>query len=94
LTEYALGIKQGQYLPPSYNVPRGILGVGKSLLQQPPSSSGNQRGQKTTEGTETMFDMMHKYANFARDFKDFHEIMIEWPPKAAEMSRRTRFQNS
>jgi hypothetical protein len=87
LTEYALGIKQGRYLPPSYNVPR-ILGVGKSLLQQPPSSSGNQRGQKTTEDTETMFDMMHKYANLARDFKDFHEIMIEWPTKAAEMSRR------
>jgi hypothetical protein len=88
LTEYALGIKQGRYLPPSYNVPR-ILGVGKSLLQQPPSSSsGNQRGQKTTEGTETMFDMMHKYANLARDFKDFNEIMIEWPTKAAEMSRR------
>jgi hypothetical protein len=58
------------------------------MLQQPPPSSGNQRGQKTTEGTETMFDMMHKYANLARDFKDFHEIMIEWPTKAAEMSRR------
>jgi hypothetical protein len=60
------------------------------MLQQPqpPSSSGNQRGQKTTKGTETMFDTMHKYANFARDFKDFNEIMIEWPTKAAEMSRR------
>src|ERR671922_484671 len=60
LTEYALGIKQGRYLPPSYNVPR-ILGGGKrSLQQQQPPPSGNQRGQ-TTEGTETMFDMMHKY---------------------------------
>jgi hypothetical protein len=95
LTEYALGIKQGRYLPPSYNnVPRRtLLGAGgkRSLLQQPqpPSSlSENQRGQKTTKGTETMFDMMHKYANFARDFKDFNEIMIEWPTKAAEMSRR------
>jgi hypothetical protein len=90
LTEYALGIKQGRYLPPSYNVPRILLGGGKrSLLQPPPPpSSGNQRGQKTTKGTETMFDTMHKYANFARDFKDFNEIMIEWPTKAAEMSRR------
>ena len=91
LTEYALGIKQGRYLPPSYSVPRRILGGGeRSLLQQPPPppSSGNQRGQTTTKGTETMFDMMHKYANLARDFKDFHEIMIEWPTKAAEMSRR------
>jgi hypothetical protein len=93
LTEYALGIKQGRYLPPSYNVPRIILGGGKrSLLQSPPpssgnQSSGNQRGQ-TTNGTETMFDMMHKYANFARDFRDFHEIMIEQATKAAEMSRR------
>jgi hypothetical protein len=91
LTEYALGIKQGRYLPPSYNVPRGILGGGKrSLLQQPhpPSSSlGNQRGQTTTKGTETMFDSMHKYANLARDFKDFNEIMKEWATKAAEMSR-------
>jgi hypothetical protein len=80
LTEYALGIKQGWYLPPSYNVPiRILLGGGKrSLLQQlPPPPSGNQRGQKTTKGTEAMFDMMHKYANLARDFKDFHEIMIE-----------------
>jgi hypothetical protein len=61
------------------------------MLQQPqpPSSlSGNQRGQKTTKGTETMFDTMQKYANFARDFKDFNEIMIEWSTKAAEMSRR------
>jgi hypothetical protein len=93
LTEYALGIKQGRYLPPSYNVPRRtILGGGKgSMLQQQqpqPSLSANQRGQKTTKGTETMFDMMHKYADFARDFKDFNEIMIEWPTKAAEMSRR------
>jgi hypothetical protein len=94
LTEYALGIKQGRYLPPSYNnVPRGTLGGAKrSLLQQqpqpPPSSSGNQRGQKTTKGTETTFDMMHKYANLARDFKDFTEIMIEQATKAAELSRR------
>ena len=91
LTEYALGIKQGWYLPPSYNVPRGILGRGKGLLQQPQpppsSSSGNQRRQ-TTKGTETMFDSMHKYANFARDLRDFNEIMIEWPTKAAEISRR------
>jgi hypothetical protein len=87
LTEYALGIKQGRYLPPSYNVPR-ILGGGKrSLLQQPQPSSGNQRGE-TTKGTETMFDSMHKYANFARDFKDFNEIMKEWATKAAENSRR------
>jgi hypothetical protein len=35
-----------------------------------------------------MFDSMHKYANLARDFKDFNEIMIEWATKAAEMSRR------
>jgi hypothetical protein len=92
LTEYALGIKQGRYLPPSYNVPRRtILGGGeRSLLQQqPPSSSlsGNQRGQ-TTKGTETTFDMMHKYANLARDFRDFTEIMIEQVTKAAEISRR------
>jgi hypothetical protein len=87
LTEYALGIKQGRYLPPSYNVPR-ILGGGKrSLQQQQPPPSGNQRGQ-TTEGTETMFDMMHKYANFARDLKDFNEIMTEQATKAAEISRR------
>jgi hypothetical protein len=89
LTEYALGIKRGWYLPPSYNVPRGILGRDKrSLLQQqpPPSSSGNQRGQ-TTKGTETTFDRMHKYANLARDFKDFNEIMIEQATKAAELSR-------
>jgi hypothetical protein len=87
LTEYALGIKQGRYVPPSYNVPR-ILGEGKSLLQQPPSSSsGNQRGQ-TTKGTETMFDRMHKYANFARDWKDFNEIVTEQATKAAENSRR------
>jgi hypothetical protein len=89
LTEYALGIKQGRYLPPSYNVPR-ILGGGKrSLLQQqppPPPPSGNQRGQ-TTKGTETMFDSMHKYANLARDWKDFTEIMTEWATKAAEISR-------
>jgi hypothetical protein len=87
LTEYALGIKQGRYLPPSYNVPR-ILGGGKSLLQPPPppSSSGNQRGQ-TTKGTETMFDRMHKYANFARDWKDFTQIMTEQATKAAEISR-------
>ena len=88
LTEYALGIKQGRYLPPSYNVPRGILGGGKrSLLQPPPSSSGNQRGQKTTKSTETMFDTMHKYANLARDWKDFTDIMIEQAAKAAEISR-------
>jgi hypothetical protein len=96
LTEYALGIKQGRYLPPSYNVPIRILGGGKrSLLQQPPpppqpppsSSSGNQRGQKTTNGTETVFDSMHKYANFAHDYKDFNEIMTEQATKAAEMSR-------
>jgi hypothetical protein len=89
LTEYALGIKQGRYLPPSYNVPR-ILGGGKrSLLQQPPPPpSGNRRGEKTTKGTETTFDKMHKYANFARDFRDFNEIMIEQATKAAEMSRR------
>jgi hypothetical protein len=89
LTEYALGIKQGRYLPPSYNVPRILLGGGKrSLLQppQPPPSSGNQRGQ-TTKGTETMSDSMHKYANFARDFKDFTEIMTEQATKAAEISR-------
>jgi hypothetical protein len=87
LTEYALGIKQGQYLPPSYNVPRILLGGGKGLLQPPPpSSSGNQRGQ-TTKGTETMFDTMHKYANFARDWKDFNEIMTEQATKAAEISR-------
>jgi hypothetical protein len=87
LTEYALGIKQGRYLPPSYNVPRILLGGGKrSLLQQPPSSSsGNQRGQ-TTKGTETTFDRMHKYANFARDLKDFNEIMKEQATKAAEIS--------
>jgi hypothetical protein len=90
LTEYALGIKQGRYLPPSYNVPRGILGGGKrSLLQQPPPPpSGNQRGQTTTKGTETMFDKMHKYANFARDLRDFNDIMTEQATKAAEMSRR------
>jgi hypothetical protein len=93
LTEYALGIKQGRYLPPSYNVPRRrILGGDKRSLLQPPQppppSSGNQRGQKTTKGTETMSDTMHKYANLARDFKDFNEIMTEWPTKAAEMSRR------
>jgi hypothetical protein len=35
-----------------------------------------------------MFDSMHKYANLARDLKDFNEIMIEWATKAAEMSRR------
>jgi hypothetical protein len=58
------------------------------LQQPPPSSSGNQRGQKTTEGTETMFDTMHKYANFARDFKDFNEIMTEQATKAAEIARR------
>ena len=89
LTEYALGIKQSRYLPPSYNVPRRILGGGKrSLLQPPPpSSSENQTGQ-TTKGTETMFDMMHKYANFARDFRDFTEIITEQATKAAEMSRR------
>jgi hypothetical protein len=90
LAEYALGIKQGWYPPPSYNVPGGILGRGKGLLQQQPppsSSSGNQRGQ-TTKGTGTMFDIMHKYANFARDFKDFNEIMTEQANKAAEMSRR------
>ena len=88
LTEYALGIKQGRYLPPSYNVPRGILGGGKrSLLQQPPPSSGNQRGQ-TTKGTETTFDRMHKYANLARDFKDFYDIITEQVTKAAEISRR------
>jgi hypothetical protein len=88
LTEYALGIKQGRYLPPSYNVPRRILGGGKSVVQppQPSSSSVNQRGQ-TTKDTETMFDSMHKYANFARDWKDFTEIMTEWPTKAAKMSR-------
>jgi hypothetical protein len=88
LTEYALGIKQGWYLPPSYNVPRRILGGGKGLLQQqqPLSSSGNQRGQ-TTKGTETTFDRMHKYANLARDFKDFTEIMTEQATKAAEISR-------
>ena len=86
LTEYALGIKQGQYLPPSYNVPR-ILGGGKGLVK-PPSPSGNQRGQKTTKGTETMFDSMHKYANFARDLKDFNEIMTEQATKAAEIARR------
>jgi hypothetical protein len=34
-----------------------------------------------------MFDMMHKYANFARDFKDFNEIMTEQATKAAEISR-------
>jgi hypothetical protein len=97
LTEYALGIKQGRYLPPSYNVPRILLGGGKrSLLQQPPPppqpppspSSANQRGQKTTEGTQTMFDSMHNWANFARDYKDFNEIMTEQATKAAEMSRR------
>ena len=93
LTEYALGIEQGWYLPPSYNVPRGILGGGKGLVQpqpQPPpsSSSENQRGQKTTKGPETMFDSMHKYANLARDLRDFNEIMIEWATKeAAEMSQ-------
>src|SRR5919108_948571 len=89
LTQYALGIKQGWYLPPSYNVPRRrILGGGKrSLLQPPPSSSGNQRGQKTTKSTETMFDTMHKYANLARDWKDFTDIMIEQAAKAAEISR-------
>jgi hypothetical protein len=88
LTEYALEIKQGRYLPPSYNVPRRILGGGKSLLQQPPPppSSGNQRGQ-TRKGTEMMFDSMHKYANLARDFKDFTEIMTEQATKAAEISR-------
>jgi hypothetical protein len=90
LTQYALGIKQGRYLPPSYNVPGRILGGGKrSLLQQPPPPpSGNQRGQTTTKGTETMFDTMHKYANFARDLRDFNEIMTEQATKAAEMSRR------
>ena len=89
LTEYALGIKQGRYLPPSYNVPRRtILGGGKrSLLQPPPPSSGNQRGQETTKGTETMFDRMHKYANFARDLKDFNDIMTEQADKAAEIAR-------
>jgi hypothetical protein len=90
LTEYALGIKQGRYVPPSYNVPRILLGGGKGLLQPPPppsSSSGNQRGQ-TTMRTETIFDSMHKYANFARDYKDFNEIMTEQATKAAEMSRR------
>jgi hypothetical protein len=88
LTEYALGIKQGRYLPPSYNVPRILLGGKRSLLQPPPppSSSGNQRGQ-TRKGTETAFDSMHKYANFARDFKDFTDIMTEQATKAAEMSR-------
>jgi hypothetical protein len=90
LTEYALGIKEGWYLPPSYNVPRRILGGGKgSLLQQPPpspSSPGNQRGQ-TTKGTETTFDSMHKYANLARDFRDFTDIMIEQATKAAEIAR-------
>src|SRR5215218_1828805 len=59
LTEYALGIKQGWYVPPSYNVPRILLGGGKRSLLQPPqpssSSSENQRGQKTTKGNETMF---------------------------------------
>lgn len=34
-----------------------------------------------------MFDRMHKYANFARDFKDFNEIMKEQATKAAENSR-------
>jgi hypothetical protein len=88
LTEYALGIKQGRYLPPSYNVPRILLGAGKGLLQQPPPPpSGNQRGQ-TTKRTETMFDNMHKWANFARDYKDFNEIMKEQATKAAELSRR------
>jgi hypothetical protein len=90
LTEYALGIEQGWYLPPSYNVPRRILGGGKgSLLQQQPpsSSSGNQGGQKTTKSTETTFDSMHKYANFARDYKDFNEIMTELAIKAAEIAR-------
>ena len=86
LTEYALGIKQGRYLPPSYNVPRRILGGGKSLLQQPQPSSGNQRGQ-TTKGAETTFDRMHKYANLARDWKDFNEIVTEQATKAAEISR-------
>jgi len=86
LTEYALGIKQGRYLPPSYNVPR-ILGGGKSLLQQPQPSSGNQRGQ-TTKGTETTFDRMHKYANLARDWKDFYDIITEQVTKTAEISQR------
>lgn len=57
------------------------------MLQQPPPSSGNQRGQKTTKGTETMFDTMHKYANFARDLKDFTEIMTGQAAKAAEISQ-------
>lgn len=57
------------------------------LQQPPPPSSGNQRGQKTTKGTETMFDMMHKYANFARDLKDFTEIMTGQATKAAEISQ-------
>jgi hypothetical protein len=87
LTEYALGIKQGRYLLPSYNVPRILLGGGKSLLQQPQPSLGNQRGQTTTKGTETMFDRMHKYANYARDYKDFYDIITEQATKAAEMSR-------
>jgi hypothetical protein len=87
LTEYALGIKQGRYLPPSYNVPRILGGGNKSLLQQPPPSSlGNQRGQ-TIKGTETMSDSMHKYANYARDYKDFYDIITEQATKAAEMSR-------
>jgi hypothetical protein len=72
-------------VPPSYNVPRILLGGGKGLLQPPPSS-GNQRGQ-TTKGTETMFDSMHKYANFARDYKDFNEIMTEQATKAGEIAR-------
>jgi hypothetical protein len=35
-----------------------------------------------------MFDTMHKYANFARDLRDFNDIMTEQATKAAEMSRR------
>jgi hypothetical protein len=34
-----------------------------------------------------MFGSMHKYANLARDFKDFTEIMIEQATKATEISR-------